>query len=407
MKVLMVPLGTSGDVYPLVGIGKALKQRGHHVEIIANAYFEPVITHGGLTFIELGTVADYRSYIESPGIWDPIGCIGLTAEWLILRPLQRTFEIIEERFVAGATVIVAPLTAFGARIAQEKLGIPLVSVALHPACFRSLISPPKLSLFPFTSKLPACWNRFWYWLGDVAFLDRVLSPATSRFRESLQLPCDRGSPADWWFSPDRVLGLFPDWFAPPQRDWPEQVRLTGFPGDGGSSGEGLGDALKTFIDSGDPPIVFSPGSAMSSGLVFFQAAAEACHRLGRRGVFISRFPNQMPPILPSGVRSFDHAPFGQLLTRSAAIVHHGGIGTSASALAAGIPQVVMPMAYDQHDNADRLRRMGVARVLAPRNFQGPQLARTLNTLLDSDEVDQACRHYGEMKSTDIIMQRGM
>ena len=73
------------------------------------------------------------------------------------------------------------------------------------------------------------------------------------------------------------------------------------------------------------------------------------------------------------------------------MVHHGGIGTMAQGLAAGIPQLVMPMAHDQHDNADRARRLGVGRSLDPNDFQGPKLARELSALLDRPEVAERCQ----------------
>jgi UDP:flavonoid glycosyltransferase YjiC (YdhE family) len=188
-----------------------------------------------------------------------------------------------------------------------------------------------------------------------------------------------------------VLGLFPDWFGPPQPDWPPQTRLTGFPLYDERGGADIPEELTRFLDAGEPPVVFTPGSAMAQGQDFFAAAVEACRLLGRRGVFLTRFPDQVPPDLPAAVRHFDYVPFSQLLPRAAALVHHGGIGTSAQALAAGVPQLVMPMAHDQPDNAARLRRLGVAASLPRARFRGPAVARDLERLLRSKEVAQNCR----------------
>ncbi len=145
-----------------------------------------------------------------------------------------------------------------------------------------------------------------------------------------------------------------------------------------------------FIDAGPAPVVFTPGSAMRHASAFFAAAAEACRITGARGVLVSPFRDQLPVGLPPCIHVVDSIPFSRLFTRAAAVVHHGGIGTSAQALAAGIPQLIMPMAFDQHDNAVRLEQLGVARSLAPRSFRGAAVARLLGALLNSPSVAASC-----------------
>jgi UDP:flavonoid glycosyltransferase YjiC (YdhE family) len=99
--------------------------------------------------------------------------------------------------------------------------------------------------------------------------------------------------------------------------------------------------------------------------------------------------------LPPFVQHIVSIPFSRLFSRAAAVVHHGGIGTSSQAIRAAIPQVIMPMAFDQHDNADRLERLGVARSISPRRFRGSTLAEVLAGLLTSPSVAAACRAAGE------------
>jgi rhamnosyltransferase subunit B len=229
MNVLLVALGSAGDVYPLVGLGLALRARWHQVSLLANGYFEPLARRVGLEFFEVAPAADYHSVVELPRLWDPLSGFKLVMEWLVLRPMRRTFSVISELNVPGDTVVVAPVSAFGARIAQERLEIPLVSVCLQPSIFRSLTRPPVLKLLPLSGRLPRLWNRSWFWLMDRAVVDPLVSSATNAFRAELDLPPIRRDLASWSLSPLRVLGLFPAWFAPPQMDWPAQARLTGFP----------------------------------------------------------------------------------------------------------------------------------------------------------------------------------
>jgi UDP:flavonoid glycosyltransferase YjiC (YdhE family) len=170
---------------------------------------------------------------------------------------------------------------------------------------------------------------------------------------------------------------------------------TGFPLWDERSYAELPAEVQEFLDAGEPPIVFTPGSANVFGKPFFQAAVDACHRLGRRGIVLSRFREQIPVPLPNGVRHFGYVPFSQLLPKAAALVHHGGIGTTAQGLAAGIPQLVMPLAHDQFDNAARLKRLGVGDWIIPSRFRSPAVAATLNDLLGSGAVARACRTVAE------------
>ena len=123
---------------------------------------------------------------------------------------------------------------------------------------------------------------------------------------------------------------------------------------------------------------------------FFAAGLAACQALGRRALLLTHFPEQAPSPLPAGAARFDYAPFSEVLPRSAAIVHHGGIGTSAQALLAGIPQLINPFSFDQPDNGARLERLGVARTVFPIRFREQRVTRVLDELLRSEDVRRAC-----------------
>src|SRR6185436_13395214 len=98
-----------------------------------------------------------------------------------------------------------------------------------------------------------------------------------------------------------------------------------------------------------------------------------CALLGRRGILLTRHREQVPDNLPREVIHIDYAPFSQLLPRCAALVHHGGIGTSAQALASGVPQLVTPFTHDQPDNAARLKRLGGAEVLPSSRYRAHRI----------------------------------
>jgi UDP:flavonoid glycosyltransferase YjiC (YdhE family) len=250
------------------------------------------------------------------------------------------------------------------------------------------------------------WVPTWAHRGLWRLADRMIDPivelAIGPLRRDLGLPRQRRYFRDWVNSPDRVIGLFPDWFASAP-DWPPQVRLTGFPLFDERTPAGLPADVRRFLDADEAPVVVTFGSGMRQGAAYFAAAADALGRLSRRGLLLTPFREQVPERLPAGVEHFAYVPFGLLLPHAAALVHHGGIGTCAQGLAAGVPQVVMPLAHDQPDNADRLALLGVSRTLPPKRFRGPELARVLTDLLACERTAKACRDVaGRFAGTDPV-----
>jgi UDP:flavonoid glycosyltransferase YjiC (YdhE family) len=330
-------------------------------------------------------------------------------ERIILPSVRPQVAAIEARAKTGNTVLVGSTFAFGARIASEKLGLPLVSIHLAPAALRSLEDTPAVANIPAFPRLPRSTKRLLYWYFDRFVFDPVMCPGLNEIRRGYGLPPIARPLQSWLHSPTRVIGLFPQWFAAPAPDWPPQVRLTGFPlydgpGSEGPSSETIPRELRHFLRDGAPPIVFTAGTAMSHGEDFFRAAVDACVRLRMRGVLISAAEKQLPEETPLNVRAFTYAPFNALLRRARAIVHHGGIGTAAQALKAGIAQVIVPMAYDQPDNAARLVRLGVASTLSQRRLDGANLAATLQRLLTRADLGaklaEAQRHFENDVSLD-------
>ena len=394
MRIIMTPVGSGGDVHPYVKVALALQRRGHDVSMIINPYFGPLLDRVGVPFVPIGTADDYHETIAHPDLWhDRRGLHvlgGVVQRWGL-----EGFELIRTEAERGAPVLVSPGLAFSARVAHEALGLPLVTMHLQPSCLVSAHDTPVLHpLLRSINRWPAPLKRLVLRLGD-HMADRALAPAANGLRARLDLPPVRRIASEWWHSPQRVIGLFPDWYAAVQPDWPRQTTLTGFPlydaADATPPAPALDDWLSECDAAGRRPVVFVAGTGNRQGTRFFQAGADACRRLGRPGLLLTRFPEQLPDPLPDGVRHADYAPLSRVLPRAAAIAHHGGIGTAAEALRAGCPQVVMPMTFDQPDNAVRLEGLGVARTLWPAAVNGRAAAHALDALLGSDDAACACR----------------
>lgn len=393
MHYLLTALGSYGDVHPMVGLGVTLSRRGHRVSVIANPYFADVVQDGGLELLSIGTREEYLKLAQHPRLWHPLGGMSLLLRRAVVDLLPQLFQLVEANYLPGETVVVAhPLDA-ASRVLRETHGAKVATAVYAPMALASTYDPPALGLPTFGPGMPRWVNALQLALGDRLVLGPLLKRPLNEFRQQRGLaPISRLMP-DWWYRSDLTLGLFPDWFSPPQADWPRPLAAVGFPLWDGGEGVALAEEVEEFLGAGSPPIVFAPGSANTQAAEFFQVAVEVCRRLDHRGVLLSRFPEQIPTNLPPTVAHFPFVPLSRLLPRTAAMVHHGGIGTSAQALASGIPQLVRPMAFDQFDNAYRLRRLGVAEELRPAKFSPQSAAGLLQRLLESPQVSESCREW--------------
>jgi UDP:flavonoid glycosyltransferase YjiC (YdhE family) len=145
-----------------------------------------------------------------------------------------------------------------------------------------------------------------------------------------------------------------------------------------------------FCEEGPPPIAFTHGTGMTHAAGFFRAAVAACDALGARGLLLTKYPNVIPRRLPLGVRHCVYAPFRQLLPLCRAVVHHGGVGTTAAALEAGCPQLVLPLAWDQPDNAARVADLGAGLALGSRRRSSKHMSHALAQLMAA-EIGDRCR----------------
>lgn len=384
MNFICSTFGSSGDVFPMLGLAVELRNRGHDVVFATNEHYADVVSRNGIPFEPLGSKETFAAAIGHSDLWHPRRSFAHIFNWL--RPsLKRQYQIHAEHASRGPVVGITNAFGFGALVAQDKLGIPVVTLHAQPAVIWSNERPPTIpGLFG-----PRWLRQFLYRIGERYFIDPVVCPFLNEWRRELGLP-PMSKITRWWHSRFAVLCLFPDWYCSPASDWPDNLIQTDFPLWNDQS-RGLSEEVETFLSAGTPPIVFTPGSANVHGRVFFEAAVKACQLLHRRGILLTEFPEQIPANLPESVRHFSYVPLDRLLPRCGAFVHHGGIGSTSQALAAGVPQVLMPLAHDQYDNAARLEKWGVGSSIKPNRFRGSRLARHLNHLCSSEKVAAACR----------------
>lgn len=389
MEILIPTIGSSGDVIPFLTLGKALAKRGHQVTILANQVFKQIILENDLAFTELGSQTSYEKVTYDPDLWHPQKAFQLIAREFVLPSMRPLVEAIRE-FDPQKTLILACGFCFGARLVQEKWGYHTLTVHLQPAVLQSVYKPPRLGTLALPDWLPNPLTRLALNAIDRYITDPVLSPELNLYRSELFLQPVGNIFSHWMHSLEGVIGLFPEWFAPPQQDWPENTELTGFIGNPDDNLE-LSLDLLDFLDMGESPVLFTAGTSMQFGGSFFEESLEACQKLGCRGLFLTRDASQVPDNLPDSVLHVPYAPFQRLLPRCLAIVHHGGIGTISQAMKAGLPQLIVPFSHDQPDNAARVQELGAGDWIVPSRYRAARAAKRLEKIIDSRETREMAK----------------
>jgi rhamnosyltransferase subunit B len=387
MHVILATMGTDGDVFPHVGLAAVLHARGHRVTLAAPETYGARAHALGIEFCSLVEAADVQRMLADPDLWHPFRSGMMMARWGAPM-IPRQYDALAALASQPGSVLVANPGVLAARLVQEKLGVPTASLLLQPGLLPSSTAPPEM---PGGITIPA-WLPYrlrpLYWLGVDAAGFALVARSLNRVRNGLGLSPVRRL-FRWWLSPDLVIGLFPNWYAPPQPDWPRQIRLAGFGRFDGGREELPGD-VRRFCEEGAPPIAFTLGTGMTHASGFFRAAVAACEAIGARGLLLTKFAGVIPTRLPASVRHCAYAPFRQLLPLCGAVVHHGGVGTTAAALEAGCPQLVLPLAWDQPDNAARVTGLGVGVALGPRRRSSRHMSHALAQLMTT-EVGRRCR----------------
>jgi UDP:flavonoid glycosyltransferase YjiC (YdhE family) len=394
-RVLLTTFGSYGDLHPTLAVALELQRLG----------LEPII----------GTIEPYRTKVEAIGLpFRPIRSSALLeptrelmAKILDLRdgarfiirkmmmPSLRTAYADTLAAAADCDLLVSHPLTFSTQAVAELTCKPWVSTHLAPLSVMSPLDPPVLPPAPWLDHLRPLGPRFF---GPLIRLGKRSTRHWTRpydlLRAELGLPRLEHPLFEGSYSPTLALALFSPLLGPPQTDWPPQVVATGFPFF--DRDVELAPEMERFLAAGAPPLVFTLGtSAVVDAGRFYHQSADAAIKLGRRAILLTGLdPANRPPHLPPSVAAFDYAPFSTLFPRAAAIVHQGGVGTTAQAMRAGRPMLVMPYAVDQPDNAARVQRLGIARVVSRKAYSAERAARELNLLLSTPSYAERATQIG-------------
>jgi rhamnosyltransferase subunit B len=382
----------------------ALQARGHRATVLTNPLFQELIEGQGLRFLPIGTLEEARAIIADPDLWHPRKGFNVVAERAMVPSIEPVYRYIE-READSETVIASSGIVFGARIAHERLGVPLATVNLQPSIIRSLVDQGLSGNVRISASQPMWFKRGFFWLADRLLIDRALKRPVNEFRATLGLAPVSRVMDKWMHSPQCVIGFFPEWFAAVQPDWPQPMHLVGFPlwDDGGPAS--LPPDVEEFLQAGEPPLVFTPGSATATLHRYFQESVAAARTLGRRTMLVTSFAEQLPRDLPPNVKAFGYLPFRTLLPRVALLVYHGGIGTLAQAIKAGVPHLVVPNGHDQFDNGFRIEQLGLGRSIPQTAYRAQPVVSAIRELLDDRDAESRRQDFARRIDSDASITR--
>jgi rhamnosyltransferase subunit B len=390
MRALLITAGSHGDINPYIAIGRALRARGIDAAIMTNPWFEPEIRRAGLGFVaayERGV--DIREFIRAnPWMNDPRVAGKRLFRDVILPTIPELLDHLQGEVERNCPDVVAvhPL-ALGAPAVCMARGIPWASVALAPSVWLSRDEAVCMLPLPPWGVHPPLWSWRMMRIFSLALIRRWIDDGINRVLQQRGLPvardqfllCTRGGEVS--------LAMWHGIFRAPVADDPTGAVVCGFPWHDESDCWKPPAELQQFLASGPPPVVFSLGTAsVHAPGRFYEFAATAAARLNVRAILLTGRGSPLPRTLPPHIIAIPYAPFAWLLPRSAATVHHGGIGTTAEALRSGRPMVVVPHAHDQFDNAARAERLGVSRTVMRLNLRS--LERALSSVLEDPDCDR-------------------
>lgn len=398
MKITIFAAGSRGDIQPCLALARGLVAAGYTIRMAAPADFADFIQGHGVDFYPLrGDVQQImasdtgRDFMEKGGA-NPLKSIR-TIRTLIAPVIM---EMAEDLYAAcqdaKALICLGVFSAFGQTIA-ESLGIPLIHVEPTPLLPSRSFPAPS---WPIQKNLGGLHNYLsgramlqviWYWY----------HPFIKAFRQRLGLPTLRAGHFYHKLRSTPMLGAYSPHILPPPSDWPENIHLTGYFFLDAQTDWQPPAALEAFLDTGDPPVYIGFGSMSGqdpeklAGVVL-----EALAISNQRGVLLTGWGGLRLESLPRHVFVLESAPHAWLFPRMAAVVHHGGAGTTAEGLRAGVPSIILPFVLDQPFWGARVAAMGLGPAPVPqKKLTAERLAGAIHTAVSDPGMKERARLVGE------------
>lgn len=367
MKVFIVALGSFGDVNPFICLAKELQRRDHEVVLLVSAEAIAKVKRNGIAAHPIMTQEQYDTWRNMPRSDDPDDENGKALLHMALPAVDETIKYVWQNFKPGKSLgITMTMQGLGLKFLELRLSLPVIRVDLAP--------------------------RDWH--GDDA------DEAARKFNEHFADPFDKLGQAlglsknqkGWYqtlITDKYTVGLYPKWFVNQANERiasDANLEESHFLFDEDDDSQPLPDKLIEFLNHDDAPLAVTFGTYASTDDNLYRTVVEACGRLGKRAVLITKYPQQLPNPLPDYCLHVEYVNLKLLFPRLSCIIHHGGVGTSAQAFRAGLPQLICPMAFDQFFNADSIEILGCGSQIKATDFNPDGLTASLSALLNNQNI---------------------
>lgn len=395
-RFLFTTMGSHGDIHPFIALAQHAHSLGHAAAILTNPSYQSLIQSRGIPFFPAGEKLTTREAVQSlpnsmHALWGPL----VVLRKMVIPNIEIHTQALEStiRAFSPTLIISHPLCISDAWLCETH-NIPHAIATLSPSLWMN--PNDTISMSPMRSPYPT--RRavaFDVWIGN-KLIAALLDGPLNRIRRSLGLPRKSNIFTSNATGGICNLGLWSPAFRPPLPGDPPTSTICGFPFfDSPPTNNTNLQPLWDFVESGPPPLVFTLGTAVVHARPdFYALAAQACQLLNHRAVLVTNASDYAPQLTPDQsklIHCLDYAPFSQLFPKAAIAIHHGGIGTTAQALAAGVPSLVVPASHDQFDNAARLIRLGVGSSLHLTKVTPKSLAASLSSILNSPTIATKAR----------------
>ncbi|TDM09258.1 MAG: hypothetical protein C4K60_08170 [Ideonella sp. MAG2] len=394
--------GTKGDLYPFLRLACGLAAKGLRVTVLAPEVHGEQVRAAGLAYEPNLSEARYHEVLDNPLLFDPHQGLKALFSGTDQELLDARAQLLRVAAGQPAVLLCHPFYLFAgglAKAAQSSLRV--VGAYLAPSNLRTLHDLHYLGPMPIADWLPLAARRLLWQQADARYVDPVTLPGLNRVRAQLGLPAvEHGFLLHMQAQADLSVALFPSWFGPTQADWPQPMLEGGFMLHDGEAHQALPPEVEAFLLAGAPPLVMTLGTGHKHAAAVYHAGVSVAQRTQRRLICLTAFRQQLPDDLPPGVLWAGYAPLNLLLRRCAALLHHGGIGTVAEGLRAAVPQLVLPFAWDQFDNAFRVQALGVGLSLPAKKANATRLSRELLRLMQDAERITQCHRVAALLAHD-------
>lgn len=401
MDYIFYSIGTTGDALPFIKLCAELNSKSCKTLYLCNEKFIPLAQSYGVNAQPVSSAEDYDRVYTNPSTWSSQYNHSHYVE-LHLLSIKATYKAIQLVVESGSR----PFVVFqdvnsGARMACLEYGLSFCQVVLAPSSIFSVIDPayPVCKQVPeslWKEKLPSIKDY-----GKIASFERLVIPFINPIRRELGLPEWGLNDVPQLEDSPSILALFPDWLKPNPNDWPKQITNTGFIL-GDSVTESNDCKIEQFIKRHGKPIVFSFGTGVPTDDFLISKLKKLCRTISKPGILIGQSNTETTlEDESSSLLVMKNARFSYLFANAALVVHHGGIGTCAQALAAGTPQLISPYTFDQPDNSYLLWRLGVGNSIDFFTASVDEIVVRMNELLQDSQVIAKCQNYAE-KTADAL-----